>query len=118
MTWRKKAIQMYRALPADEKPRWKLWARRFSNEYGENVTPEAVRSVCRRAGRIDSLRENKKSVVEAPAKSQGDLTKNLLANIEKGASFDGLRKNFGLTRPIIDAHIEDLQESGYDIVID
>jgi biotin operon repressor/predicted phosphodiesterase len=118
MTWQERVLELHQTLPEGVKPPWRVWANKLSHEYGLSLSPDALRSAWRRRWRIDSLRENKKSVVEAPAKSQGDLTKNLLANIEKGASFDGLCKTFGLSRRIIEAHIEDLKESGYDISID
>jgi hypothetical protein len=59
MTWREKAVTMYRERPVDKKPPWKSWARKFSVEFGENVTADALRGVCRRAGRGDTLQRAK-----------------------------------------------------------
>jgi UDP-2,3-diacylglucosamine pyrophosphatase LpxH/biotin operon repressor len=122
MTWRKKAIEMYRARPADEKTPWKSWARRLTDEYGKNVTHDAVRGVCLRAGRIDSSGADKKTPTGARSEREGQVAEikdKLLAIVSKNpVSVAELSRIFACSERVLLAHVDDLRESGYILTVD
>jgi UDP-2,3-diacylglucosamine pyrophosphatase LpxH/biotin operon repressor len=117
MTWREEAKILYKSLPEGVKPPWQVWGKKLSERYGENVTPDAVRGVCRRLPACEGLSYRQKSLVEPPAKSEGqtafDADKFLSIVGKNPVSLSELARIFCCSERVVQAHIGDLQENGY-----
>lgn len=75
MPWREEAKILYKSLPGGVKAPWQVWATKLSERYGENVTPDAVRGVCRRNGAIENLCEVKNSLNSLLQIDNGNMPK-------------------------------------------
>jgi hypothetical protein len=73
MPWREEIKSLYKQNP--HKFPWIKTAEELSVKYGQNVTPDALRGVCRRSGQGDSSCDRAKSVVEPPTQREGQLPK-------------------------------------------
>jgi biotin operon repressor/predicted phosphodiesterase len=117
MPWREEVKSLYRQ-NSHNFP-WEKTAREFSIKYGQNVTPDALRGVCRRSGQVAKHCGGVKPVLEPPTQREGQVGFNaekFLSLVGKNAvSLPDLAKMFDCSERVVQANIQDLQESGWDI---